>query len=371
MTFILFRYISRQFLVNIAVAFSVVLTIAGLIDLVELIRRSSGKESMGFFLIAHMALLRLPFLSEKLLPYGVMIGTMMTLMKMTRSSELVVVRASGVSAWRFLFPGVVLAFALGGLSVMILNPLSAATLDKYNRLEERYITESGQIFSVSSSGLWLRQVDAKGATVQGVVVGSYILQAAHLAQATMRLTDVIIFLQDKDQHFIGRIDAKTAILRHGVWVLRQAVTSFPGQAGVRQLEMTLPTELSIQQIQDSFADPDTLSFWQLGGFIETLEKSGFSALRHKLHWYGVLMTPLVFCAMVLVAAVFSLRLPRRGKMALMVFGAAVAGFVLNFLTGLFNAFGYAGSLPIQIAVIAPHLLAVMMATVLLLHYEDG
>ena len=133
----------------------------------------------------------------------------------------------------------------------------------------------------------------------------------------------------------------------------------------------LPTELNIRQIQDSFADPNTLSFWQLGGFIETLEKSGFSAIRHKLHWYGVLMTPLVFCAMVLVAAVFSLRLTRRGRMALMVTGAIAAGFFLNFLTGLFNAFGYAGSLPVQIAVLAPHLLAVMISMVLLLHYEDG
>ncbi len=371
MTFILFRYLSRRFFINMAIAFGVVVSIAGLIDLVELIRRSSAKENMHFLLVLHMIALHLPFLSEKLMPYGIMIGTMMTLMKMTRSSELVVVRASGISAWRFLFPGVVLAFVLGVISVTLLNPISAATLDQYNRLEERYINESGQLLSVTTSGLWLRQVDAGNATVEGVTVGSYILEAAHLSQTTMHLSDVIIFLQDKDQHFIGRIDAQKAILRQGFWVLEHAMTSFPGRASTHQPEMTLPTELNIRQIQDSFADPNTLSFWQLGSFIETLEKAGFSALRHKLHWYGVLMTPLVFCAMVMVAAVFSLRLPRRGKMALMVSGAIVAGFVLNFLTGLFNAFGYAGSLPIQIAVAAPHLLAVMISIVLLLHYEDG
>jgi lipopolysaccharide export system permease protein len=371
MSFLLFRYIGKQFFVNMTIAFAVVLGIAGLIDLVELVRRASYKESMTFLRVAEMAVLHLPYLSEKLLPYGIMIGTMMTLMKLTRSSELVVVRASGVSAWRFLFPAVVIAFLLGTASVVLLNPLASATLGRYEYLEDRYISESGHVMSVSSSGLWLRQIDAGNAMVHGMAVGSYILQAAHISQSTMQLSQVIIFLQDKQQQFIGRIDAKTATLGNGVWKLQEAVTSVPNQIPEFSEETTLPTELSLRQIQDSFADPETLSFWQLSSFIETLEKSGFSALRHKLHWYGIIMTPLVFCAMVLVAAVFSLRLPRRGKMALMVFGAVVAGFTLNFMTGLFNAFGYAGSLPVEIAVIAPHLLAVMISMVLLLHYEDG
>jgi lipopolysaccharide export system permease protein len=371
MTFILFRYISKQFFLNIAVAFGVVLAIAGLIDLVELVRRTSERPNISFGLVLNMASLRLPYLSEKLLPYAVMIGTMMTLMKMTRSSELVVVRASGISVWRFLSPALVLAFALGVASLMLLNPLAAATLDRFNRLEERHITETGQLLSVSPSGLWLRQVDSATTEVQGLQVRGYMLQARHISQSTMQLSDVIIFLQDASDHFIGRIDAEKAVLRKGKWVLRKATLSVPSSPPHYQAHLSLPTSLSIRQIQDSFADPDTLSFWQLGEFVSTLEHSGFSALRHKLHWYALMMTPIVFCAMVLVAAIFSLRQTRRGRMVVMVFGAVAAGFVLNFVTGLFQAFGYAGSLSLQIAVIAPHLLAVMISMVLLLHYEDG
>jgi lipopolysaccharide export system permease protein len=371
MTFILFRYISKQFFLNIAVAYGVVLAIAGLIDLVELVRRTSERANVPFLLVLEMAALHLPHLAEKLLPYAVMIGTMMTLMKMTRSSELVVVRASGISAWRFLSPALVLAFVLGVASLMILNPLASATLDRFNRLEERHITEKGQLLSLSASGLWLRQVDTATTDVEGLNVRSYMLQARHISQSTMQLTDVIIFLQDASDRFIGRIDAQRAILRKGAWVLRKATLSSPTRAPIYRSYLSLPTSLSIRQIQDSFADPDTLSFWQLGAFVSTLEQSGFSALRHKLHWYALLMTPIVFCAMVLVAAIFSLRQTRRGRMVVMVFGAVTAGFVLNFLTGLFQAFGYAGSMSLHIAVIAPHLLAVMISMVVLLHYEDG
>jgi lipopolysaccharide export system permease protein len=371
MPFILSRYIGRQFFLNILIAFGVVLAIAGLIDLVELIRRTSEKSGVSLWMTLEMSALRLPNLAEKLLPYGIMIGTMMALMKLTRTSELVVVRASGVSAWRFLLPGVLIAFLLGVASVMILNPLSAATRARADRLEERYIHGSGQIMSVSSSGLWLRHIDTGHAEISGIRIGSYILQAGHISQVDMALRDVIIFLQDPQFRFIGRIDATGATLQPGQWMLQDVIISIPGILPEHRPDYVLPTELSIRQIQDSFAEPDTLSFWQLSGFIETLEKSGFSALRHKLHWYGLVLTPFVFCGMVLLAAVFSLRQPRRGRMALMVFGAVAAGFTLNFMTGLFNAFGYAGNLPIEIAVLAPHLLAVMISMVLLLHYEDG
>ena len=136
-------------------------------------------------------------------------------------------------------------------------------------------------------------------------------------------------------------------------------------------QFILPTELNIKQIQNSFAEPQTLSFWELREFIKTLEKAGFSAIRHKLYWYSILITPLNYCAMVLLAAIFSLRPPRRGKMAIMVTAAVSAGFILHFMGGLFHAFGYAGNLSIEASVLTPYLIALLLSTVILLHLEDG
>ncbi len=371
MTFTLSRYIGRTFFINIVIASAVILAIAGLIDMVELIRRTASKDNISMLLTLKIAAIRLPHLAEKLLPYGMMIGTMMALMKLTRSNELVVARAAGVSVWRFLTPGLLIAFSLGVASIVLLNPLSASTIARYENFEARYINGAQQVLSVSSSGLWLRQIDAGNAKLEGDAIGSYILQARTITQSDMMLSDVIIFLQNKNEGFIGRIDAASAQLGDGYWTLRDAMIAKPGLAPQYHTRYLLPTELSIRQIQDSFAEPRTLSFWQLSSFISTLEKAGFSALRHKLHWYNVLITPLIFCAMVLLAAVFSLRMPRRGRMIVMVFGAVVSGFVVNFMTGLFHAFGYSGGLPIEVAAIAPYILAIMLSVVLLLHTEDG
>ena len=74
----------------------------------------------------------------------------------------------------------------------------------------------------------------------------------------------------------------------------------------------IDTELTLDRIQESFASPETMSFWDLPEFIETLEAAGFSARKHRLHWHSILAGPLLLCAMVLIAATFSLRLTRRG-----------------------------------------------------------
>jgi lipopolysaccharide export system permease protein len=369
--FILYRYIGRSFLINMLIAYGVIVCIAGLIDMIETFRRTSVNPNIGYEITLQMAGLRIVHLAEKLLPYSIMIAAMMTLMRLMRTSELVVVRASGVSVWRFLAPILMISFALGLISIALLNPLSAATIARYERMEAKYLQNNEHLFSVSTSGLWLKHNEKKAINLAGLRVQNYIMQAKYISQSDMSLRRVVVFLQDENDNFVGRIDANGARLYNKYWRMNHAVLSTPGKAPERQVRFILPTELNIRQLQNSFAEPSTLSFWELGEFIETLQKAGFSAIRHKLYWYSILITPLIYASMVLVAAIFSLRLPRKGKMVLMVSGAVITGFVLHFMGGLFHAFGYSGSLSIEVSVIAPYLVALLLSTIILLHMEDG
>ena len=133
----------------------------------------------------------------------------------------------------------------------------------------------------------------------------------------------------------------------------------------------MPTNLTISQIQDSFASPETFSFWQLPGFIAVLEKAGFSALQHRLHFDSLLALPLLLAGMTMLSAVFSLRSPRRGRTGALVVIGVVAGFLIYFITNIIYAFGASGSLPISLAAWAPALIVVMFASAALLHLEDG
>ncbi len=136
-------------------------------------------------------------------------------------------------------------------------------------------------------------------------------------------------------------------------------------------EFRMPTQLTLDQIQDSFSAPATFSFWQLPGFISVLEKAGFSALKHRLHFHSLMAMPLLLGGMLLLAAVFALRPPRRGRTGIMIVIGLVAGFMLYFMTNIIYALGAAGDLPIVLAAWAPSLIVVMTAGAVLLHLEDG
>jgi lipopolysaccharide export system permease protein len=136
-------------------------------------------------------------------------------------------------------------------------------------------------------------------------------------------------------------------------------------------DILLNTDLTTTQIQDSFASPMSLSFWQLPAFIRTLEKAGFSALRHRIYWHSTLASPILLCAMIFVAAVFSLRLPRRGGVVSLIVAGVATGFTVYFLTNLINALGQSGEMPVVLAAWAPAMITLMIGGGLLLHLEDG
>lgn len=358
----LFVYIGKHFLVSIMVALFGLLAITMLIDLVELIRRTSGRDQVTFGIILQMTLLRIPNIADKLVPYAVLIGSMLALTRLTRSQELVVTRASGISVWQFLAPAVTVAMVLGLFMTMAVNPLAAVMLLRYEQMEGKYFTGRSSFSTISYSGLWLRQIEDHG---------EHIIHAQRISQQDMSFKNLVIFTFDDKGKFTERMDVKTANLENGKLNLHDALKTVPGKPPQEVGELSIPTALTLSYIQDSFASPETLSFWYLPSFIDMLEEAGFSAIRHKLHLNSLLASPFLLAGTVLVAAIFSLRMPRRGKIGLLAVAGIVTGFLLHFFTDIIHALGEAGTVPVLMAAWAPAAMVMMAGAATLLHLEDG
>jgi lipopolysaccharide export system permease protein len=356
------RYLGRHYLVSLGFVFLVAAFLVFLADLVETLRRSSSKDEASLTVVLELALLRLPSLSLKLLPFAALFGGIWSFSRLTRTQELVVARAGGVSVWQFLAPALVIALALGGVVVTVVNPLAAVMISRFEHLEAKYLEGRSSLLAFSSTGLWLRQANQDGQSV---------IHALGVSAGTMELRDVIVFLYEGADKYRGRIDAKSARLHDGYWTLSQAQVTEPGRPPQMHASYELATELTPGRIQESFASPETLSFWALPGFIKTLEAAGFSAVRHRLHWHSVLATPLLLCAMVLLAATFSLRLIRRGLTGLLIVLGVGTGFVLYFVSDVVYALGTAGNLPVALAAWTPAGVSTMLGLAMLFHLEDG
>lgn len=355
-------YFGKQFLIGILTVLVVLAVLAFSFDMVEMLRRASGRAEASLDLVFEMSLLKLPSLMTKLFPFAVLFGGMLALSRLTRSQELTVSRAAGVSVWQFLLPGIVLALLLGIFLVSVYNPLSAAMLSRYENIDAKVMRGRTSVLAVSSSGLWMREADAKGQVV---------VHALRVANQGTELRDAILFYYDGRDQFVKRIDAGVAILEPRQWDLTRVIVSYPDRPAERHEKLTVPTSLTFDRIQESFASPSTISFWELPSFINTLEAAGFSAVRHRLHFYSLLASPILLCAMLLIAASFSLRLTRRGGIGFMLAGGVASGFLLYFSVEVIQPFGLNGTLPVQLAACAPTAVFAMLGISLLFHLEDG
>ncbi|WP_114391881.1 LPS export ABC transporter permease LptG [Oleisolibacter albus] len=355
-------YIGRQFLLWFLVVLAVMLSIIYLLDTVELLRRAANRPEASFQLVVAMGLLKLPEIGQQIFPFVVLFGGLYTFSRLTRTQELVVARASGISVWQFIAPVLLVAVALGVLQITVLNPIFSAMLTRYERLENRYLRGQTSSFDVSKSGVWLRQ---PGET------GGYLIHAESVVPGTLELRRVMVLLNGAEGGLTSRIDAQAATLAPGYWDLREAWYNRPGRAPEFLARYRLPTVLTEERIQESFAPPDTQSFWELPRFIATLEATGLSSLRHRLYWHTLLAQPVLFAAMVLLAAAFALRQTRQGGTLMLIASGLLVALVLFVIRDVVQALGLSGSIPAMLAAWAPAGATVMLGMAALLHTEDG
>ncbi len=365
-------YVGRRFLWACLAMLAGLTLLVALFDFIELLRRAATRTEANFGVVAEIAGLRLPFVALQIMPFAILLGGILAFWRLTRSSELIVARAAGISAWGFLSGPVVVALAAGILAITVVSPLSSTMLARAERLDAVYLRSGTGITALAGGRLWLRQAD-RGLEPQGVAIlsGRPVANRGVNALAQFVMTDVSLWRLSANDRPLERIEAPRARLLPGRWMLEDAVTfGADRSAGPRQ-NLSFPTELTPDRIENSFATPDTLSFWALPGFIAVLESAGFSAVRHRLHFQSLLSLPVLAAAMALLAAGFSMRQSRRGGVAQMIGAGVAAGFALFVVDKITNEFGEAGTLPVALAAWAPTLAGLLLALTLLLHLEDG
>lgn len=358
-------YIARQFALAFATVLAVILGVILLFDVIELIRRAAGRAEIDFWVLLGMALLKLPQMMHTIMPFAVMIGAMVTFWRLTRTHELVVARSAGISAWQFLTPVLAAVLAIGVFEITAFNPLAATMYARFDKLQGEVLQGKTGNFDLSEVGLWLREGDERG---QKVVHAEDVRQNG----LTLNLREVHIFLFDGIDHFSRRVYARTGRLSDGVFELSDVYRMEMGKPAERVASLTMPTELTLERVQDNFSAPETMSFWQLPGFISFFEKAGFAATKHRMYLQSLLSSPLLYCAMVLIAAIFSLKPNMRsGGLLGRVGGGVGAGFAVYFFSKIIYALGLSSTLPQSLAAWSPALVAGLIGITGLLHLEDG
>lgn len=361
---VLNRYLARAYTLNLLAGAAILLAVVYLFDTVELMRRAGKMKDVPLGLVLEMGFLKLPDVGMTAFPFAVLFSAIFTFWQFTRRYELIVMRSTGFSVWQFLMPAIAISILCGVLLTAVFNPAGSILMSRFKVLENDFLTHNASHMALFDEGLWLRQMHEDGYVV---------LHAARVQMPEWHLQDVMALYFDNGDSLQKRVDSKSALLddKKGMWLFGDAVISKPHEKQAAVDMVALPTELTGEEIEDSFSSPDTMSFWNLPAFIRTMEATGFDATRLRIHFQNLISQPFLFAAMVLLAAAVAMRPPRQRGAFFLVVSGVLCGFAVFFLSNFLQALGATHQLPVMLAAWSPALITLFLGFTAILSLEDG
>lgn len=356
----IFRYFLRRYLVTVAQVLGTILVIAYLVDFTEFARRAGSLPDYTFAKGIYLSAMRMPMIAMLVWPFIALIAGMLTLISLNRRYELVVLRASGVSAWQFLLPVCSGALIVGALAVGVVNPIAAKSLETVREMEVAFRGWAPDSDELSVP--WLVETTPGGDTVIG---------ATRTARGGLLLGDATFLRLDSAGTLVERYDARSATLERGAWHLEDVQRSSLNEEQTRLATLQLPSTLDPAFLENHLVDPEVIPFYELPSTIERAQRMGMRTDRFSMHFHSLLALPALMVAMTVIAATASLRFARMGQSATMLVGGVLSGFLLYVALITFTAFGNVGFLPAPVAAWSPVAAAFFFGVTLLLHMEDG
>ncbi|HRD66537.1 MAG TPA: LPS export ABC transporter permease LptG [Candidatus Competibacter sp.] len=316
------RYIFRTVASATLVALLVLLLLESFLSLlVEL--EDVGKGNYDFLAAARYLLLVQPQRLYELFPMALLVGSLLGMGALASGSELIVMRAAGLSLAR-LTRSAMQAGLLLSLAVLVIGEFVAPPLEQSAR-EQRAMAKSEDMAIRGGRGFWARDGDYF-VHVRGVLPG-------------IRLADIHIFKIDSESRLETVTAAQSARYVEGRWRLEGIDRSILNGDSVqteRLNDLMVVSGISPQILDVLAANPDELSIRDLLVYVDYLERNGLDAQNYRLALWRKLLAPLTYLAMLVVAMPFVFG-PQRsvgtGQRLLVGLLLGLAFFLANYLLG--------------------------------------
>lgn len=365
------RYILVQCLTGLALVLAVFTGTILLVDVVEQLRTVGGDVELSPFEAVQLSLMKLPGLIEQTLPFAILIAAMIAYSRLNKRSELSVIRASGISAWQFLTPIMVLSVVMGFIAMMLLNPLGARLASDFEQSRNSLLIAGGVRLDSSRNDVRLRQGDGNS---QIVIFADSVDDTGQIFQDVKMLEEGRVYRDGRatDRYeFVRRIDAEQARIVDGFWQIETLIENVPGQPPERMESLAIPTDLDPDRLLDRFTSPNTIGFWTLPGFISQTSRAGLDSSRFAVRLFSLTAVPVFYMAMGLIGALVCLRLSRLGGTSTLVAIGSLAAIGVFFIMQFSSSLGSSGALPPIVAAWSPALFALFASLAVLAYREDG
>ena len=322
---ILYRYLAYEFARNVVFITLCLISLYLIIDFFEKIRMFLSNHATLQQMAAHF-LFRIPMILSQMLPAAVLLASLMTCGTLSRHSEIVAMKANGISLYRACLPILTIS-AFCCLFVFLLNEwITPYTNERseYVRLIE--VQKRRSLGTFKQDQIWYR--GQKG-----------IYNIKFFDTQSNKLHGIAIFYLDQEMQLNMRLDAEMGEWKEGRWLFHNTLLTrfptgeFPALEKMSQQVIDLPEKPEDFKVVQK--DVETMAYFELKRYIGKLRSEGYDATRYVVDLHGKTAFPLVSIILAVIGIAFSLRSERSGGIAQ---GIGI-GLIIGFSYWLVYAFG--------------------------------
>ena len=302
--------------------------------------------------------LRLPLLISRFLPFSVLLGTLIAFVGLNQNSEVIAMKAAGVSAHQILAPLVAASFVIAGIGFAFNETVvvkAARMVNAWSDNDYRPLPpESGIV-----SNVW-------------ILSGDDLVQARHVGGRGADFHAAGLTIYERENGMLQRvINAEEARPQGSAWRLDNVKIYDSGMNLVtRARNMTGLIGVDRPQLTLARVDPDETSFFTLRRRIGQMEAAGKPTTEARAGLWHKISSPLSIVLMPLLAAVAAFGLARSGQVLLRATVGMALGFAYFVADNFSLAMGNVGAYPPLLAAWAPFFLFLLIGETVLIQSEE-
>jgi lipopolysaccharide export system permease protein len=351
-------YMAKMFVVRVFAVLAILVIVLQVLDLLGESDAILAFPGNGQAQILTYVTLRIPGIIQRFLPFCVLLGTIITLISLNQNSEVVSMKAAGLSAHQVLAPLIVASLIIATASFAFNDRIvarSTATLNRWEGVEYGKLPTGRE----AMTNVWVREGDD--------LIHADVVEGR--ADTTV-LTALSIY--DRTGGTLSKIiTADRGSVTKGGWRLTNAET-FDIASGTKTKNGTIVVAPTVRPDQFTLANVDAagLSFGRLREAIHDLQAAGRPTAALEAALWHKISGPVSTILMPLLGAVAAFGLARSGKL----FVRAVVGMALGFLYFVADNFGLAmgnlGAYPPLLAAWGPFMLFLLIGEAVLIRTEE-
>lgn len=351
-------YMGKTFLTRCLAMLAMLVLVLQVLDLLSEAGNVLAHPGNGEGALWRYVFLRAPQITATFLPFAVLLGTLITLTTLNANSEVISMKAAGLSAHQILAPLVLVAGVIALISFTFNERIvvrSAAALTAWEAVNYGEVPPDSGV----KSNVWVR--DGDDLIHANLVVGR---------GSAVSLRGITIY-DRAGGNLVATLEAPRGRHERGGWRLEGARRFDVARGTVEKLgSIVVAPKVRTDQFTLAKVDAESVSYWELGDAIHELKAAGRpTAALESARWHKI-AGPLSTLLMPLLGSVAAFGVARSGKL----FVRAVVGMMLGF--GFFVADNFAlamgdlGAYPPFLAAWAPFLLFLLVGETVLVYTEE-